>query len=184
MTIKGIQFDYIYIYIQQNQNRLGKKKKGGLEGKLEEKMKPPNKLCFILLVVLESNMIIMTCLAQSKVQLPLSPWQVTITNNMSDSNLVVHCKSRDNDLGEHVIKQGGKYFWKFKENVWSTTLFWCNFRSKYGQVSGEVFWPENGISQFSDQCVNNNCIWSVQVRGVFLYSNSDFKTYHTTYPWK
>lgn len=137
-------------------------------------------LCIVLLVGLESNK---SCLAQStRVQLPFSAWKVTITNNI-DSNVVVHCKSKDNDLGKQVIKQGGKYFWKFKENIWSTTLFWCNFRSNFGEVSGEVFWPENG-SRLTDQCVNNNCIWFVQVGGVFLYSNHPSKVFHTKYTWK
>ncbi|KAL4012672.1 hypothetical protein IC575_029782 [Cucumis melo] len=139
-------------------------------------------LCIVLLVGLESNKY--SCLAQSsKVQLPFSEWKVTITNNIADSNLVVHCKSKDNDLGKQVIKQGGKYSWTFKENLWSTTLFWCNFKSKYGEVSGEVFWPENG-SRLTDQCVKNNCVWFVQVGGVFLYSHHPSKVYHTKYTWK
>ena len=172
---------YTYTY---NKTKIDwvKKKKGGLEGKLEEKMKPPNKLCFILLVVLESNMIIMTCLAQSKVQLPLSPWQVSILNDLMDSTLVVHCKSKDDDLGEHVIRSGEKYYWMFKENIWQTTLFWCNFRSKYGQVSGDVFWPESG-SRLSDQCEGHNCVWSAQEHGIYFYFAS-VKSYYIAYRWK
>ncbi|KAL0535592.1 hypothetical protein IC582_029929 [Cucumis melo] len=151
-------------------------------------MKPLNSLCFLLLVSLELNMIIRSsCLdpliyKESKVQLPFSPWQVTILNDLMDSTLTVHCKSKDNDLGEHVINSGDKWYWMFKENIWQTTLFWCNFRSKYGQVSGDVFWPEIG-NRLSDQCEGHNCIWSGRSDGIYLYFAS-LKEYRIAYRWK
>lgn len=39
----------------------------------------------------------------------------------------------------HIIGVGGKYYWNFDENIWQTTLFWCNFSRKHGQASGNVF---------------------------------------------
>ena len=150
-------------------------------------MKLQNSLCFFFLVALELNMIIRSsCLnplyEESKVQLPLSPWQVTILNDLMDSTLMVHCKSKDNDLGEHVIVSGDKWYWMFKENIWQTTLFWCNFRSKYGQTSGDVFWPERG-SRLSDQCKGHDCIWSARNAGIYLYFAS-INEYHIAYRWK
>ncbi|XP_023001658.1 S-protein homolog 74-like [Cucurbita maxima] len=148
-------------------------------------MESVNPLCFILLLGLGSNMLMKPCFAQpteSKVQLPFSRWQVTIYNHMIDSTLMVHCKSKDNDLGRHEIKQGDNYFLKFKENIWQTTQFWCHFSSKYGQVTGDVFWPEEG-SRLSDECNDHNCVWSAQDGGIFLLRGS-INSYQLAYPWK
>ena len=79
---------------------------------------------------------------------------VSSLHHMKDSTLLAHCKSKSDDLGEHVIKPGGKYYWMFSENLWQTTLFWCNFSSKHGHASGEVFWPEKSNS-LSDRCDRN-----------------------------
>ena len=147
-------------------------------------MKPQNIFCFIILLAFESNMIINSCFAQSnsKYQRPLSPWEVAILNHMKDSTLLAHCKSKNDDLGEHVIVPGGKYYWMFSENVWQSTLFWCNFSSKHGQASGEVFWPDNG-GWLQDRCASNTCIWAARDDGISLRLGS-LDSYQLIYPWK
>ncbi|CAN6992096.1 unnamed protein product [Brassica rapa subsp. trilocularis] len=42
------------------------------------------------------------------------------------SLMKVHCKSKDNDMGWHVRKYGGVYGFDFNDNLFGTTLFWCN----------------------------------------------------------
>ncbi|XP_023520951.1 S-protein homolog 1-like [Cucurbita pepo subsp. pepo] len=101
---------------------------------------------------------------------------------MTDSTLVVHCKSKDDDLGEHVINAGGNYNWSFKENLLQTTLFWCNFSSKHGQATGDVFWPEQQ-SWLADQCVGHNCIWTAGDQGISLHYNPT-NTNNLMYRWK
>lgn len=144
---------------------------------IAKKMKPLSIFCFIILLALESNMF-KSCFAAR----PLSPWEVAILNNMKDSTLIVHCKSKDDNLGEHVVNVGGKYYWMFKENLWQTTLFWCNFSSKYGKTSGEVFWPEKR-SWLSNRCDHNTCIWAAQESGIYLRLGS-FDYFQLIYPWK
>ena len=106
-------------------------------------MKSVSIFCLTLLIALEPNNMIKSCLPASKMQPVLSHWQVAILNSMTDSTLVVHYKSKDNDLGEHVINAGGNYNWSFKENLLQTTLFWCNFSSKHGQATGDVFFGQS-----------------------------------------
>ena len=107
-------------------------------------MKPQNIFCFIILLAFESNMIMNSCFAQSdsKYSLRGTLWEVTILNKMNGLAMLVHCKSKDDDLGEHQIGPGGNFNWSFRENFWQTTLYWCNFKSILGHASGEVFWPE------------------------------------------
>ncbi|XP_023514498.1 S-protein homolog 74-like [Cucurbita pepo subsp. pepo] len=119
---------------------------------------------------------------------------------MTDSTLVIHCKSKDNDLGKHVINAGGNYNWSFKENLLQTTLFWCNFSSKHGQATGDVFWPEQQSwlidhqatgdvfwpeqqSWLTDQCVDHNCIWTAGDQGISLHYNPT-NTNNLMYHWK
>ncbi|KAL0857818.1 hypothetical protein Bca101_062972 [Brassica carinata] len=42
------------------------------------------------------------------------------------SLMKVHCKSKDNDMGWHVRKYGGVYGFDFRDNLFGSTLFWCN----------------------------------------------------------
>ena len=116
-------------------------------------LKSLNILCLIILIALEPNNMIKSCLAASKVQVTLlaskmqpilSNWQETILNTVVDSTLVVHFKSNGNDLDEHVINARGNYNGNFKENILQTTLFWWNFNSKYGQATNNV--SENNIA--------------------------------------
>ncbi|OVA13122.1 Plant self-incompatibility S1 [Macleaya cordata] len=39
--------------------------------------------------------------------------------------MVIHCRSKDDDLGEHSIPYGQTYTWSFHPNFIRTTLFWC-----------------------------------------------------------
>ncbi|CAN7075425.1 unnamed protein product [Brassica oleracea var. botrytis] len=50
-----------------------------------------------------------------------------IYNQVRHGSLMkVHCKSKDNDMGWHVRKYGGVYGFDFSDNIFGTTLFWCN----------------------------------------------------------
>ncbi|KAB1227573.1 hypothetical protein CJ030_MR1G019967 [Morella rubra] len=55
---------------------------------------------------------------------------VQMFNNLtSGSDLTVHCKSRDDDLGVHVVRfPKGFYEFEFSINFQETTLFFCSFR--------------------------------------------------------
>lgn len=50
-------------------------------------------------------------------------------------NFSVHCKSKDDDLGNHVIHDIECYSWEFHPNVFGTTLFSCNISSTRGEVN-------------------------------------------------
>ncbi|KAH7835993.1 hypothetical protein Vadar_031821 [Vaccinium darrowii] len=45
-------------------------------------------------------------------------------------DLVVHCKSKDDNLGSHVIPFKGSYGWSFNPNFFLTTLFYCHMQWK------------------------------------------------------
>ncbi|MCL7027999.1 hypothetical protein MKW94_000380 [Papaver nudicaule] len=60
--------------------------------------------------------------------------QVVVSNGLSpNTTLTFHCKSADDDLGEHKLPFEYIWSWWFYNNFWDTTLYWCNF-----------WWEENG----------------------------------------
>ena len=125
----------------------------------------------MVLVAWTSNHMMTFSCAESSQQLPFTKWKVTILNEMTTSTLIVHCKSKDDELGEHVLRTRDNYNWSFKEIFWISTLFWCHFSSQHEQVSGDIFWPEGG-SWFKDQCIHHNCTWSGRDQGIYLYFGS------------
>ncbi|KAI6685103.1 hypothetical protein NL676_031016 [Syzygium grande] len=52
---------------------------------------------------------------------------VSIKNRLgSGKNMTLHCQSKDDDLGEQTVEDGGKFGWDFDVNVWGTTLYYCD----------------------------------------------------------
>ncbi|KAI3986366.1 hypothetical protein MKX01_002211 [Papaver californicum] len=58
---------------------------------------------------------------------PIIPIHILVNvSNHIKPNLTIHCKSKDDDLGEHTLAYAEYFSWKFKVNIIFTTLFWCN----------------------------------------------------------
>ncbi|GAV71833.1 Self-incomp_S1 domain-containing protein [Cephalotus follicularis] len=85
---------------------------------------------------------------------------VRIINNMQ-SNVTIHCKSKDNDLGVHVLSHDDSFRWKFNVNFWQTTLFFCGFNSQHGRGVYDIFKADRDQSR----CLSL-CLWEVQDNGV------------------
>ncbi|XP_043720884.1 S-protein homolog 29-like [Telopea speciosissima] len=61
---------------------------------------------------------------------------VYIINDLDPGlDLDIHCKSKNNDLGDHKLSYGQEYTWSFNQNLFGGTLFWCNF-----------YWVNNGVN--------------------------------------
>ncbi|KAJ4728389.1 Self-incompatibility protein [Melia azedarach] len=97
--------------------------------------------------------------------IPTKTWHVHVVNNLSKV-LFVHCKSGDDDLGEHNVTTGAEFAWKFKEHFFQRTLFWCYVSRPEGFCSSfDVFWNEDS---FLYRCNYKECFWIVRDRGIYL----------------
>ncbi|KAB5514802.1 hypothetical protein DKX38_028708 [Salix brachista] len=106
------------------------------------------------------------------------PTRLHITNDLGpDLDLTIHCKSRNDDLGHHVVPFGGEYTIVFCPNFWGTTLFFCGM-----SWSREAHWFDiYDASRDSSRC--GNCSWTVEATGPCM----DYYNYYTKefvcYPW-
>ncbi|KAL9281414.1 putative plant self-incompatibility S1 [Arabidopsis thaliana] len=102
-------------------------------------------------------------------RVPLSirgPLTMITIQNDNDYLLGIHCKSKDDDLGFHILKQGELYGWKFHVNLGDSTLFFCGFSQ--GQDKKGVFEIYNSKRDFY-RC--KNCTWEAKKDGLYGYSN-------------
>ncbi|GAV64185.1 Self-incomp_S1 domain-containing protein [Cephalotus follicularis] len=93
------------------------------------------------------------------------PVHVRITNTMA-SNVTIHCKSKNDDLGIHVIPSGQYYEWGFRVNLWGTTLFFCGFTTKKGGGVYDIFEAKRDVPR----CRDHTCYWGVKDDGVHGYN--------------
>ena len=78
---------------------------------------------------------------------------VRVYNRMNDNILVyLHCQSKDDDLGQHVLAVGEHQEWSFNDRVFSTTLFWCTMNAGNVHVNFEVYNVKTELMKCSTQC--------------------------------
>ena len=99
---------------------------------------------------------------------------VRIYNDLDeDLQLTVHCKSKDDDLGTHVVTFFIHYQWKFRINFEGTTRFWCEMSWKNGSGTFDIFVSERDNQK---RCTTK-CYWRVGKDGVHGYLQA------LPYPW-
>ncbi|KAL6994673.1 hypothetical protein U1Q18_047411, partial [Sarracenia purpurea var. burkii] len=55
------------------------------------------------------------------------------------TTLTVHCQSKDNDIGTHVLSTGQEFAWTFKPDILGTTLYFCHFYWGSKDTSFDVY---------------------------------------------
>lgn len=102
---------------------------------------------------------------------------VLVRNDLHPNvNLTIHCKSKNDDLGSHVLTYQSTYEFSFLPNFWRTTLYFCSFQ-----------WPPNEFHWLdifvggSDAC--KLCQWSLYRPDGLCRFNSSSKKYDECYSW-
>lgn len=85
-------------------------------------------------------------------------------HNKFGHNITVHCKSKNNDLGYHNLPNGGVFEWKFRPNLWGTTLFFCGLKCKNRKGVFNLYVNDRD----SKRC--RECVWIVNKNGVRGYN--------------
>ncbi|TYH07349.1 hypothetical protein ES288_A08G226800v1 [Gossypium darwinii] len=105
-------------------------------------------------------------------------------NNMrflcNKKTLLVHCKSKDDDLGIHNIAAGTEYNWKFRPRVFGNTLFWCHLAYDNLHAAFDVYWENEALYY---KCDYNDCFWIARDDGIYLKDIRNNRVEHR-HPWK
>ena len=123
--------------------------------------------------------------AFSKVEEPqksgfLDLYAVYITDGDVD-NLMAHCKSGDDDLGDKKLTPNQYFHWMFRQNIILTTTFTCTYRwmvpdgTELKSVTFNAFDLEISIL-CGDEYSINRCYWLVRKDG-FYFSRDDQKPF-------
>ncbi|KAL3828333.1 hypothetical protein ACJIZ3_017135 [Penstemon smallii] len=84
----------------------------------------------------------------------------------NSKELIVRCKSADDDLGERSLDKDGEWKWNFRVNFFRSTLFYCNVKwGEYLEKSFNVFDTDYISSKCED---TSTCFWSVRDEGIYF----------------
>ncbi|KAJ0091862.1 hypothetical protein Patl1_26796 [Pistacia atlantica] len=107
-------------------------------------------------------------------------YRVHIINGFSnnDNPLIIHCYSKDDDLGEHSLLMNDEFKFKFGRNVWTVTRFVCDMRSGLKSKKIIVFL----MGDEGKRCRGTgHCFWSIRDDG--FYFCNDNKSWVKRYDW-
>ncbi|KAK6144731.1 hypothetical protein DH2020_021551 [Rehmannia glutinosa] len=81
---------------------------------------------------------------------------VHVANNLPPNSapLLLHCSSKDDDLGIHTLAINQEFNWSFCENITKSTLFQCTLRAGQSEKSFDAY--EAGKRE---KCNHNQCHW-------------------------
>lgn len=128
----------------------------------------------VLLIFLVALVLVRPGAVATPLLLPFERWHIHVLNGLSNATLFVHCKSKDDDLGDHnLLGRGDEFQWTFKTNFWMTTLYWCFMHKPNADVSFDSFWIEKRHMWLNYRCTDKNCIWIAKDDGIYLRNNPD-----------
>ncbi|CAA0806374.1 Plant self-incompatibility protein S1 family [Striga hermonthica] len=111
----------------------------------------------------------------------LFSYHVHVINNLPPNTdpLIVHCASKDNDMGNHTVTTNQEFHFHFcKRPV--VTLFFCHlWWGGYKDIAFEAFnakW-DNSI------CTDRKCYWSARDDGIY-FSGDPPTNYVKAYDWE
>ncbi|CAA0400953.1 unnamed protein product [Arabidopsis thaliana] len=127
---------------------------------------------FIMSIVVIS----LICSEALQIQQAKEPFRGHLTRvtiqNYNDYLLGIHCKSRDDDLGFHILAKGELFGWKFHVNFRYSTLYFCGFSQ--GQINKGVFIIYVASRDFY-RCAN--CTWKAEKDGLHGYGDIPTRGY-------
>ncbi|KAK7374266.1 hypothetical protein VNO80_07694 [Phaseolus coccineus] len=91
---------------------------------------------------------------------------VYITNSLEGKeDLHIHCKSKDDDLGPHVLHINETFKFSFRANIFYGTLFFCSFQWGNGPLLYFDVYDQKRDQNKCDQCKCDECKWSIKKDG-------------------
>ncbi|KAL4291145.1 hypothetical protein GQ457_14G019130 [Hibiscus cannabinus] len=100
--------------------------------------------------------------------------QVLIYNDLApETDLVVHCKSKDDDLGIRHITYGNDFEFHFRPSFSGNTLFFCSMQWNGTTYMFDIY------SEIRDISLCSHCVWQIRTTGPCLLAY-----YQICYNWR
>ena len=105
---------------------------------------------------------------ESRIDLPFRKIHITIANELDgDKNLLLHCWSRDDDLGTHNLPIHASYGFHFRTDFFYLTWFNCQFN--WLNDSNQIVHYVMGLYyEGRNKCTN--CSWVVKSSGPCMHN--------------
>ena len=126
----------------------------------------------ILLILLHAT------LSQGEPFWPFKRVHAGIKNTLPPgSSLTVHCQSKDDDLGVHVLPVNDSFNWSFKPTVFIlATLFFCKIQWDTKQMSFDAYRETRDLTD-----CHTKCFWEVTDKGACMLKHDG--GYGFCYDW-
>ncbi|KAK9676828.1 hypothetical protein RND81_11G104200 [Saponaria officinalis] len=117
-------------------------------------------------LILFIQVILQIILLPAHANISLEPFDITVSNGLKPGQapVVVHCKSKNNDLGSKPLNRPGDiYAWHFTVNYFASTLYFCHFYWNDKDISFDTFNFGIGL-----KCENSGKVyWDVREDGFY-----------------
>lgn len=104
-------------------------------------------------------------------------FSVHVVNKLPDP-LKLHCQSKDDNLGNLIIKTSNEYSWSFCNHLFDKTLFSCQLWWGDKDVAFKAF--TSGSSDYN--CIEGKCTWEARTDGIYA-SVRYLPTFKKMYDW-
>ena len=108
-------------------------------------------------------------LSQGSFYKPFDRVHVRLTNTLGPgSSLTIHCQSKDDDLGVHVLSNLEFFEWSFHPNlIIISTLFYCKIQWQDKVMSFDSYKESRDLTG-----CHKRCVWDINSKGACLLNNN------------
>ncbi|KAK4774596.1 hypothetical protein SAY86_009531 [Trapa natans] len=83
------------------------------------------------------------------------------------SNIIIHCKSKDDDLGIFTVLPNQAFTFHFRRNFFASTLFFCGIYTEHAQGTYDIY----KFTRDGNRCYK--CTWAVKESGVYGFADGN-----------
>ncbi|KAF8394204.1 hypothetical protein HHK36_020411 [Tetracentron sinense] len=121
-----------------------------------------------------TSYVLILVIALALSQCVVGKFHVHVQNQLGEgTTLVLHCQSKDDDLGVHLLGFYEEFQWSFDVNIWGNTLFYCDF--VFGNVQGHYNIFVSDRDAHDARC-DGGCFWGVRPDGLYFLQNQVMTT--------
>ncbi|KAK7349441.1 hypothetical protein VNO77_06813 [Canavalia gladiata] len=97
---------------------------------------------------------------------PMPKTTVRVRNLLGEGlTLIIHCKSKNDDLGPHLIQPNDTYEWSFHRNFFGRTLFFCGIHWIHGSIVYDIYKTSRDFRRCS-----TDCYWEITNKALYGYT--------------